>query len=81
VKALTVKLPEPLFAAIANDAKRRQISKSEIARERLERAGGARDSFWSQMEDLAIDGDSLPNDLSSTKRHLKLPAGSPRQLP
>jgi len=71
MKTLTVKLPEPLFAEIASDAKARKTTKSAIVRERLERAGAAKASLWSCMEDLVIEHDSLPKDLSSNKAHLK----------
>ncbi len=71
MKTLTVKLPDSLFAEIASSAKARRISKSEIVRERLTRSTRAKNSLWSQMEDLVIEGDSLPADLSSNKAHLK----------
>ena len=71
MKTLTVKLPDPLFAEIDSDAKARKTSKSEIVRERLARGGSAGASLWSRMEDLVIERDSLPRDLSSNKAHLK----------
>jgi hypothetical protein len=71
MKTLTVKLPEPLFAEIASAAKARKTSKSEIVRERLGRAADLKASLWSRMEDLVIDAESLPKDLSSNKAHLK----------
>ena len=71
MKTLTVKLPDPLFAEIASDAKARRTSKSEIVRERLARSGVSGNSLWSRMEDLLIEQDSLPKDLSSNKAHLR----------
>ena len=71
MKTLTVKLPDPLFAEISSDAKTRRISKSEIVRERLTLSGMSRNSLWSRMEDLVIERDSLPKDLSVNKKHMK----------
>lgn len=72
MKTLTVKVPEPLLADIETSAKERRVSKSEIIRERLEQgAGSSKTSLWNRMEDLLIDDDSLPRDLSSSKRHLE----------
>lgn len=71
MKTLTVKLPDPLFAEIAGAARARKVSKSEIVRERLARGGGGKTSLWSRMEDLVMERDSLPEDLSSNKAHLK----------
>jgi hypothetical protein len=74
VKTLTIKVPESVFAEIANAAKVRKVSKSEIVRERL--VGGvsgetpAPASLWSRMEDLVVKDDRLPADLSSNKKHL-----------
>ncbi len=71
MKTLTVKLPDPLFAEIASDAKARKLTKSEIVRERLARTGRLANSLWSRMEDLVIEDDALPKDLSSNEVHLK----------
>jgi hypothetical protein len=50
------------------------MPKSEIIRERLSHkaagASRAKDSLWSRMEDLVIQSDSLPADLSANKAHL-----------
>ncbi len=70
MKTLTVKLPDPLFAEIESAARSRNVTKSEIVRERLERPQGDKVSLWSRMEDLVIDGDDLPRDLSSNKDYL-----------
>jgi hypothetical protein len=70
VKTLTVKLPDPLFAEIETAARSRNVTKSEIVRERLERGQSEGTSLWSRMEDLVIEGESLPRDLSSNKDHM-----------
>lgn len=70
---MTLKLPEELFAEIASEARARNISKSQVVRERLlkRRTNKNKGSLWSQMADLVIQSDSLPADLSSNKAHLK----------
>ena len=71
VKTLTVKLPEPLFADIANEAKARSIPKSHVVRERLSLARTKSLSLWDQIEDLVISDEALPKDLANNKKHLK----------
>ncbi len=77
MKTLTVKLPNPLFLEIAGEATARNISKSDVVRERLTQkagpagANGRRSSLWSRMRDLVITSDRLPRDLSSNKKHLR----------
>ena len=73
MKTLTIKLPDALFAEIAGAAKARNVPKSEIVRERLVRKPitSKRASLWSGMEDLVIEEDALPTDLSSNRKHLK----------
>lgn len=73
VKTLTLKIPEDLFAEIASEARARNLSKSQVVRERLakRRTGKSKGSLWNQMEDLVIQADSRPADLSSNKAHLK----------
>lgn len=74
MKTLTIKVPDALFAEITAAAQTRQVSRSEIIRERLTRhlvpEQGTKQSLWSRMQDLVIDDDSLPTDLSSNKAHL-----------
>jgi Arc/MetJ-type ribon-helix-helix transcriptional regulator len=72
MKTLTVRLPEPLAAQIAAESRERQMSKSDVVRERLEnggRRGSRRTAPLAGIDDLigAIDG--LPADLSSRKKH------------
>ncbi|MGI8604236.1 MAG: ribbon-helix-helix protein, CopG family [Verrucomicrobiales bacterium] len=74
MKTLTVKLPDALFAEIAAAAKARNVSKSDVVRERIARPGAGgklKRSLWSVMEDLVIESDSLARDLSSNKTHLR----------
>ena len=70
---MTLKLPEDLFAEITSEARARNISKSQVVRERLikRRTPKSKASLWDQMDDLVIQSDSLPADLSSNKAHLK----------
>ncbi len=75
MKTLTVKVADGLFAEIRSAAKARNVPKSEIVRERLTHklalAQTAKGSLWTRMEDLVLQSDSLPADLSSNKGHLK----------
>lgn len=75
MKTLTVKVADGLFAEIASAARARNMPKSEIVRERLSHKAAAtkraNGSLWSRMEDLVIQSDSLPADLSANKAHLK----------
>lgn len=72
MKTLTVKIPEPLLAEIDAAARERRVSRSVIIRERLQfGSGAAGSSLWNRMENLAIDDDSAPEDLSSNKEYLE----------
>ena len=68
---MTLKIPEELFAEIAREAQARNISRSQVVRERLIKRRVSKSSLWSQMEDLVITSDSQQVDLSSNKAHLK----------
>jgi len=72
MKTLTVKLPESLAASIEVESRERGISKSEVVRERLQRAGPEtrRASHLDAIADLigSVD-DDLPADLSARKKH------------
>ena len=67
MKTMTLKLPDRLAAEIAAESSRRGISKSEVARERLER-GRLPAGLPSHLDDIAdLIGsvvDDLPADLS-----------------
>jgi hypothetical protein len=77
VRTFTVKLPDSLFFEIAGQARARNISKSDVVRERLAGHGvhpaakRGHTSLWDRMKDLVIDSGELPRDLSSNKKHLK----------
>jgi Arc/MetJ-type ribon-helix-helix transcriptional regulator len=71
VKTLTVRLPEPLVAEIDAESRARQISRSDVVRERLQsaarpRTGGA---ALSAIADLVGSVEGLPADLSARKKH------------
>ena len=71
MKTLTVRLPEPLAAAIEAESRGRRISKSDVVRERLQlasttprRAGVPPEA----IADLIGSVDGLPADLSARKK-------------
>jgi Arc/MetJ-type ribon-helix-helix transcriptional regulator len=71
MKTLTVRLPEPLAAAIEAESRGRKISKSDVVRERLQlastAAGGAAATPHA-IADLIGSVDGLPADLSARKK-------------
>ena len=76
MKTLTVKLPDHLFFEITGQAQARNMSKSDVVRERLTQHARAvtrkhRGSLWSRIEDVVIDSKALPRDLSTNKKYLK----------
>jgi len=75
MKSLTVRLPEPLAAEIETESRGRRCSKSDIVRERLQRAArpARRPSApLDAITDLIGSVDGLPADLSARrKRYLK----------
>jgi hypothetical protein len=71
MKTLTVRLPEPLAAAIEAEARGRKMSKSDIVRERLESASAASREAAAPpdvISDLIGSVDGLPADLSARKK-------------
>lgn len=72
---LTVRLPEALVAEIERESRGRRCSKSDIVRERLQRAAGPARRGSASLDaiaDLAGSVDGLPSDLSARKkRYLK----------
>jgi Arc/MetJ-type ribon-helix-helix transcriptional regulator len=66
MKTLTVRIPEPLAASIEAESRTRGISKSDVVRERLERAQGASEKGprLDDIADLVGSVDGLPSDLS-----------------
>jgi len=75
MKTLTVRLPEPMVAEIEAESRGRKCSKSDIVRERLQRAVGPvrrRSQPLDAIADLIGSVDGLPADLSARKkRYLK----------
>jgi len=70
MKTLTVRLPEPLVADIEAESRGRKVSKSDVVRERLERARRQRRRAASldAIADLVGSVDDLPSDLSGRKK-------------
>jgi Arc/MetJ-type ribon-helix-helix transcriptional regulator len=75
MKTLTVRLPELLVAEIEGESRGRRCSKSDIVRERLQRATRPTRRQSTPLEaiaDLIGSVDGLPADLSARKkRYLK----------
>jgi hypothetical protein len=73
MKSLTVRLPDSLVTEIESESQSRNVSKSDIVRERLHHPQGAVSSSGS-MRDLigdligSVRNDGLPADLSSNKK-------------
>ena len=70
MKTLTVRLPEPLVAEIEAESRGRRCSKSDIVRERLQRAArptGRQSTPLDAIADLIGSVDGLPADLSAQK--------------
>ncbi len=75
MKTMTLKLPDGLAAEIAAESRRRGLSKSEVARERLER-GRPAEGQAGNLDDISdLIGsvvDDLPADLSArTNEYLR----------
>ncbi|MSP37435.1 MAG: hypothetical protein EXR70_02925 [Deltaproteobacteria bacterium] len=75
MKTLTVRLPEPLVAEIERESRGRKCSKSDVVRERLQRAARPTRRQAAPLDaivDLIGSVSGLPADLSSRKkRYLK----------
>jgi len=74
MKTLTVRLPDALVAEIESESRRRNLSKSDVVRERLAAAGesGRRQpALLDAIADVIGSIDGLPLDLSArTKSYL-----------
>jgi Arc/MetJ-type ribon-helix-helix transcriptional regulator len=71
MKTITVRLPEQLVAEIEIESRKRQISKSDVIRERLQLLTGLARRRSAQLEtiaDLVGSVDDLPADLSGRKK-------------
>lgn len=71
MKTLTVRLPDPLAAEIEAESRERNVSKSDVVRERLEAAPRRkrRASSLDAIADLIGSIEGLPPDLSARKKH------------
>ncbi|MGH9197594.1 MAG: hypothetical protein ACRD1T_17855 [Acidimicrobiia bacterium] len=75
MKTLTIRLPEPLVTEIEAESRERKCSKSDVVRERLQRATRPtrrQSTPLDAIADLIGSVDGLPSDLSAhKKRYLK----------
>jgi Arc/MetJ-type ribon-helix-helix transcriptional regulator len=72
MKTLTVRLPEALVAQIEAESRERNVSKSDVVRERLSLAAGQespRATSLDAIADLIGSVDGLPADLSGRKKY------------
>lgn len=84
MKTLTVRLPESLVADIEAEARARELSKSDVVRERLERASPGLKEPGSPayaIADLIGSVDGLPADLGARKKHYLRTTGFGRKRP
>ena len=76
MKTLTVRLPDALAAQIETEARRRKLSKSDVARERLMQALPSRRrtaTSFDAIADLICSVGGLPPDLGARKKdYLKM---------
>jgi Arc/MetJ-type ribon-helix-helix transcriptional regulator len=71
MKTLTVRLPEALVAQIEAESRRRNLSKSDVVRERLTGAQGSgrgQPASLDAIADIVGSVDGLPRDLSAGKK-------------
>jgi len=75
MKTLTVRLPEALVAQLESESRRRNVSKSDVVRERLmkpQRSGKRQPASLDAIADVVGSVDGLPSDLSTqAKGYLK----------
>lgn len=83
MKTLTVRLPEPLVADIEAESRGRKLSKSDVVRERLERAPRRRRRAASldMVADLVGSVKGLPADLSFHKKEYLHATGYGKKRP
>ncbi|HLZ00626.1 MAG TPA: CopG family transcriptional regulator [Bradyrhizobium sp.] len=84
MKTLTVRLPEDLVAQIEAESRRRQMSKSDVVRERLTETGrsrATRSTLLDAVADLIGSADQLPPDLSARKKEYLRSTGYGRKRP
>ena len=81
MKTLTVRLPESLAADIEAESRERGVSKSDVVRERLERAAREPAAPADGLADVIGSVDGLPADLSARKKHYLRATGFGRKRP
>jgi Arc/MetJ-type ribon-helix-helix transcriptional regulator len=72
MKTLTVRLPEPLVSEIEAESRGRNCSKSDIVRERLQRAARParrKSTAVDAIADVIGSVNGLPSNLSARKKH------------
>ncbi|MPZ58087.1 MAG: ribbon-helix-helix protein, CopG family [Rhizobiales bacterium] len=72
MRTLTVRLPDALVAQIDAESRERKLSKSDVVRERLSRAGPSdrqRPATYAAIADIVGSVDGLPPDLGARKKH------------
>jgi Arc/MetJ-type ribon-helix-helix transcriptional regulator len=82
MKSLTVRLPESLVAQLEAESRHRNVSKSDVVRERLEagaRAAGSASAFEAIADLVGSVDDALPADLSARKKHYLKASGYGRK--
>lgn len=73
-RTVTIKLDEPLYLRLQEEAERRRASKSSILREAFERslAEVPAGSLLERMQDLLVGSEpTAPRDLSTNKKYLE----------
>ncbi|TMH31824.1 MAG: hypothetical protein E6H66_15385 [Betaproteobacteria bacterium] len=84
MRTLTVRLPEPLVADIEAESRGRKISKSDVVRDRLQRASGSARQWpatLAAIADLIGSVSGLPADLSVRKKQYLRTTGYGRKRP
>ena len=83
MKTITVRLPEALVTQIAEDSRRRGVSRSDVVRERLEVGitHGSGGSTFESIADLVAAVDGLPEDLSARRKSYLKTTGYGRKRP
>ena len=65
MKTITIRLPETLVADIEAESRKRNVSKSDVVRQRLQSARKGRPAGLEAIADLIGSVKGLPSDLSS----------------
>lgn len=83
MKTLTVRLPDEIVAEIAAESRERNVSKSDVVRERLQTGArrNRRSSALNGIADLVGSVDGLPEDLSARRKDYLKTTGYGRKRP